>query len=136
MNEATIKQLQTELVDTDAEIADLDKKEERLDDQLEGVLSASAVARGNRTALRRLLKQNDALHGDNMTETPDTPVEDQDELLRDKEPDIRFFTPGRQIVIDDFPGFVDAAANAVEALATVSTALQAAVDYLKVEDSQ
>ena len=51
-------------------------------------------------------------------------------------PDIRFFTSSRQVVVDDFPGFVDTIIEAVGALATLTTALQEVVDHLKVEDSQ
>ena len=51
-------------------------------------------------------------------------------------PDLRFYTPGRSVVVDDFPGFVEAIESAVEALAVMTTALQVVVEHLKVEDSQ
>jgi peptidoglycan hydrolase CwlO-like protein len=61
MNQVTIKQLQTELIDTEAEIEKLDKKVDMMSAKLDEARSARAQANGNRTALRRLLKQNDAL---------------------------------------------------------------------------
>ncbi len=61
MNQVTIKQLQTELIDTEAEIEKADREVARLETRLDAARSARAQANGNRTALRRLLKQNDAL---------------------------------------------------------------------------
>ncbi len=61
MNDATIKAMQEELVGTESEMARLDALIDRLDEDLQEARQQHSLASGNRTALRRLLKQNDAL---------------------------------------------------------------------------
>ena len=61
MNEATIKQLQTELFDAEGQIGNLEHSVENLEADLEDAQALLNQMIGNRTTLRRLLKQNDAL---------------------------------------------------------------------------
>ncbi len=61
MNKATITQLQKELADTEVGLAKAEQLSIAYEAKLEEANKEWGVLSGNRTAIRRLLKQNDAL---------------------------------------------------------------------------